>query len=226
VESEALHREHHTELVQPVTILNSSSLYLLQSAFSVMLTCHGSKFHSLLSCLLLGRLMGSLALHMRPLLPLLPSASPPAGEPLRHLLPIAPLLLPSSSASCCALSSSAITSSNVSMAASGLALLLAVLVLLRWPPEELPLLLLVLEVGSTDHDLPAVSWKSSRVRMNQGGSLDVDLLSERQAVSFRSRTARLTSSCLRCCCGRFGGKLCTMLRLLGCAGLGGLLLMV
>lgn len=119
-----------------------------------MLTCHGSK-HASFSCLLLGRLIGSLALHMRPLLPVLPSASPPAGDPLRHLLPIAPSLPLSAAASCFELSSSAITSSSVSIAASGLPLLLDVLLLPCWVSELL--LLLVLEVGLTDHALPAVS---------------------------------------------------------------------
>jgi hypothetical protein len=120
-----------------------------------------------------------------------------AGELLRHLLPIAPplllllLLLLSASAS----KLSAIMSSSVSIAASGLPLLLLLL--------PLAVLLLVLTVG--------LGLSLSRVRIMYGGNLVVDLLSDLHAVSFNSCTALLTSSCLRCCGGRFGGKFCTAL---------------
>jgi len=168
-------------------------------------TCQGSKLHSLVPDLLFGRLMGSLAEYMRPrllLLPLLLLPSPLlllAGDPLRHLLPMAPSLLLLLLACC---NSSVSMSSSVSMAARGLPLLLEV--------PLLPALLLVLEVGLA-FQLPCWLSKSSRVLMNQGGSLALSLFSLRQAVSFNSRTALLTSSCLRCCCGRFGGKFCTRL---------------
>jgi hypothetical protein len=97
----------------------------------------------------------------------------PAGELLRHLLPMASLLrlLAASAAS-----SSAITSSKVSMAASGLPLLFPA------PLLELPLLPFVLEVLLAGSGLLSKSW----VRMNHFGNCEFDLLSDRQAVSFRS----------------------------------------
>jgi hypothetical protein len=184
--------------------------------------------------LLRGRLMGSLALYMRPLLPPLlllplplPLLLPLAGVLLRHLLPMAvPLLLllvVLRAPGVVSLSASAAAkSSSVSMAAKGLPLLLLLVLLLLpvLPCWLAPVLLPVLPLPSLLHALPAVLSKSSRVRMNHGGSFEVDLLSDRHAVSFSSCTARLTSSCLRlaccccCCCGRFGGKFCIMLLLL------------
>lgn len=145
-------------------------------------TCQGSNAHSLvLPCRLLGRLIGSDALYMRPRLPppllLLPSllllSWPSAGEPLRHLLPMASLLrlLVASAAS-----SSAITSSNVSIAASGLPLLFPA------PLLELLLLPLVLEVLLAASGMLSKSW----VRMNHFGNCEFDLFTHLQELSFRS----------------------------------------
>ena len=129
------------------------------------------------------------------------------------MAPLLLLLLPSRTAA-----SSAVISSRVSIAARGFPLLLPVLLLVPlscWLLVLVRLLVLVLEVGSRLQPLGGVS-KSSRVRINQGGSFEVSLFSLRHAVSFSSCTARLTSRGFRW--GRLGGKFCTMLLRSAAAG--------
>lgn len=177
-------------------------------------TCHGSSNHSGRPdspALLLGRLIGSLAEYIRSLLP-----PPPARRRLllmlllllvlsspRHLLLLAVWSAAEKSPVFEDAAAASARESREVATPKGFSLLLLLEV------DALLLLLLPLVVDwLLSASQPSSSCcSSSRVRIIHDGSLLVEVLSERDAVSLSSRTALLTSSCLRCfCCCCFGGK--------------------